>query len=762
MPLPFPELHLPGGNRSQVDVDRKLGVNYLIVVLNSLKYQEGKCSGFFPGFETKLNREQWQMVAQIAPHVDAWNGEPPIGPDAMGRSAAKVESVEQVLSRLLEYAKAAHSAARAYGRHLRQEAEPQERSMALGSCEVMGTMQHSQEPLAKRVEPSRFKFWDVPSFDPSRFLDDHNRETFLFPLDWADPPDVDASRPPRVRVHVAKRDVVALLETLDRCSRLKLLPEEKVRMPFRNGMFSIPKDALRDRMVLDARPPNCLEDGRDSAWIASLGSVSQFNRWFLEDDEQAVVFSEDIREYYHAFRISPQRLQRNALALEIHPHEISHLECFESWMWKCKRLVPCLDTMAMGDCRAVPYGQVAHLSCLLRCPDLNLDSFISLRGRPPRGNLLAGLMIDDFVLAEKRKFNFGSSAEFPTAGQRIVEQVRRIYEEVGLPRHAGKSVEAATRSTFWGVDFDGEQGNLRPSYKRMIPVVFIVYEMLKLGFTSVGLLEVVAGSFVSIFQCRRRFMSVLEQIYKEQCSRSRSTVLKISPQLANELMQCMGLAVLACIDLRLKPYSKLVATDVLGYSWRRYRDWGRGHSRSPTICAAEGLVEQAYLREKGLLADDAQLPEDAKYDMRPVWEEIVVSKPFVPFGKTRRRRGRQHINIGEVQAALDAEELQGREAPGTYYVHLQDSQVSLACLVKGRSSSKMINQKLRSSIPNHVQYNNRAFYGYVCSKKNPADAPTRNREIDPPKKAVADWWLDAERGEFDKMEEFLAEVQAMT
>ena len=139
-----------------------------------------------------------------------------------------------------------------------------------------------------------------------------------------------------------------------------LVPESAVRLPYRNGMFSIPKDAHRDMMVLDARPPNALEDGKDSSWIQSLGSVSQFNHWFLREDEEARVFSEDIREFYHAFLISPQRVLRNALAMEVEPYKVHKLKCFQPWMWKQQRLVPCLRTMAMGDCRAVTYGQVSH------------------------------------------------------------------------------------------------------------------------------------------------------------------------------------------------------------------------------------------------------------------------------------------------------------------------------------------------------------------------------------------------------------------
>ena len=211
-----------------------------------------------------------------------------------------------------------------------------------------------------------------------------------------------------------------------------------VRMPFKNGLFSRPKDAKRDRMVLDARPPNALEDGKDSDWIQSLGSISQFLHWFLEEGEVARVFSEDIREFYHAFVISAQRLQRNALAMEVEPCKAKHLSCFRPWVWKQKRLVPCLNTMAMGDCRAVTYGQVSHLGCLLRVPELSLDSFISLKGRPGRGDFLAGLMIDDFIMVEKSRRDEPQEKLKQSRRSQIVAEVRKQYEEVGLPRHPGR------------------------------------------------------------------------------------------------------------------------------------------------------------------------------------------------------------------------------------------------------------------------------------------------------------------------------------
>lgn len=84
-----------------------------------------------------------------------------------------------------------------------------------------------------------------------------------------------------------------------------------------------------------------------------------------------------------------------------------------------------------------------------------------------------------------------------------------MYDEVGLPRHPGKAVYNSLEGTFWGVQFDGARGEVRPSFKQSIPLAFILQRVL-------DLLEVIAGSFVAVFQTKRRFMSVLEEVYNAQ------------------------------------------------------------------------------------------------------------------------------------------------------------------------------------------------------------------------------------------------------
>ena len=69
---------------------------------------------------------------------------------------------------------------------------------------------------------------------------------------------------------------------------------------------------------------------------------------------------------------------------------------------------------------------------------MRLDDFLTLHGRPSRGEMHAGLLIDDFVLWEQ--VGFDTDLEQPTAGSMLVEEVRAAYLKVGLPRHPGKAV----------------------------------------------------------------------------------------------------------------------------------------------------------------------------------------------------------------------------------------------------------------------------------------------------------------------------------
>ena len=400
----------------------------------------------------------------------------------------------------------------------------------------------------------------------------------------------------------------------------------------------------------------------------------------------------------------------------------------------------------MGDCNAVAMGQCSHLSCILRSSNLNLRAlrdFVCLQKRPPRaGQVAAGLLIDDFILLDPvpkvpRAFSSPDETEpEEPRGVKILEQVVAGYAAAGLPRHAGKATARVARARigeFWGGILDGTEGRLRPHPRRVVPLASFFLKIVAGEIASVGMLEILAGGLVSAFQLRRRLLCLLEEIYAAQKHRSRKSFVPVAGTLADELLTCAILLCQSDVDLRAEGAPLVLCADA---SSTREASAVASISKACSIeLTRHGLQRglwckllsplQAYLRERGELDDD-DVEADQSYDSHPVWETLCRSQRFKVFGPVRSSDRRVHINVAEVRAAIFGEERVGYFHPNCRYVHLQDSQVSLACFVKGRSGSSWINKELRQSVACHLSNGVRPSFGFINrSRFNPADDPTR-------------------------------------
>ena len=756
MPLPFPEVFRKMKSRDGQGGQRKMGLNYIILVLDWMHVGEQLVSVDHFRLGCPLNRAQWAVVKRLTPLIDSWNSQDSIGPEEMGRCAAKVESVEEELTRLEEAARGQQDEMRRY--FGQKENRPRSYGATGHPGQVVGRLTGGLQHIAKDLDPDRLQFHGVPSFDPVPFLDSQNRAVYERPFEFAEDDKVEELQLPKVKVRCKPGGRLEILEKLDSVSRLSLFGEEECRKGLGNGLFAIPKDQTRDRMILDARRPNSVESS-EKRWIYSLGSLVQFQHLFLAEEEDLYLYAEDLREFYHCFVVGLQRQKRNFLEGSFYVSEVEHLDAFEERLRSFKKIVGALRTLAMGDTNAVAFGQVSHLSMILRTQAFKIEDFMTLRLRPSRRSIRAGLMIDDFLVVESRKRGGDASAV-----KEKVDEVRRAYERYGLPRHAGKAVENALEGEFWGAQLDGKAGRLRPSLKKMIPLFNLLLRVLQLGYSSVGLLEVLTGAVVAAFQLRRRLMASLSEVYAAQRGRDRKEIVLLSRELKDELYCVAGLLVVAYVDMRLLPSEWLVASDASSTCEAAVAT--RVHPRITAEFQRHGLQKGlwnrlltpcgALLKEAGQLPPEDELPED-HYKMHPAWEEAVCTSEFEVFGAVKHTRGRQHINLKEVRAALAAEQEVGRLCPDSYYIHLQDSQVSLACMTKGRSSSWELNKALRRSMAAHVGSNCKGFYGYVRSKLNPGDDPTRGQEVRKPIRQKADWWAEIEAGEFGSFDAFLEE-----
>jgi len=121
----------------------------------------------------------------------------------------------------------------------------------------------------------------------------------------------------------------------------------------------------------------------------------------------------------------------------------------------------------------------------------------------------------------------------------------------------------------------------------------------------------------------------------------------------------------------------------------------------------------------GVLFNPGVWPRRAVAASRWSWK-VVVAFPM---------RGR-HINVQELEAILSALKwrTRSRAGPGRRSVHFVDSQVCMAVMAKGRSSSTQIRQVLVKINALILAANLAPALLYVKSADNPADAPSRWRK----------------------------------
>eukprot|EP00438_Fugacium_kawagutii_P004408 Skav228593 [mRNA] locus=scaffold1161:70199:75552:+ [translate_table: standard] len=87
----------------------------------------------------------------------------------------------------------------------------------------------------------------------------------------------------------------------------------------------------------------------------------------------------------------------------------------------------------------------------------------------------------------------------------------------------------------------------------------------------------------------------------------------------------------------------------------------------------------------------------------------------------------EHINVLELRSILKMLEWRARTSTfhSTRFLHLSDSQVCLAVLTKGRSSSRRINRLLRRVHALCLGLNVYPLWAWIASRLNPADEPSR-------------------------------------
>ena len=433
-----------------------------------------------------------------------------------------------------------------------------------------------------------------------------------------------------------------------------------------------------------------------------MGAIAPLLDIKLKAGFNLVAAGEDLRDYYYYFRISDSRAKRNCISFDLSYKEAKEFRSFPAHLPVSETYVPCLRTLAMGDVNAVEIGQEAHLKLCLQ-EGLSLEQFITLRGKLPRGLWAVGVIIDDFVVLQQLPCNFIGHP----LSSKICDRMEARYASVGLVAHEKKRFRQLLASKFWGVSIDGEKGLLMPQVERSLPIAFITAQVCRLGYADRKLLEVLSGAWVSMMQCRRRFMCLLQQVFYEIQRFPYKVVFQLAKSTVAELWTLVLLAPLLVTVLRTQVLPRLICVDASS-SWM-----AEVSAELPQVFADEltrhKLTKAAWSRLLSPWKEVQRLhsslsPEDEVPDgeqpaaAHPVWSALAQACSFQTEWRQQVRR-RRHINLSELEAALLAEQSNLSSHPGSRLLMGCDSQVSLGALVKGRSSSPSLNAMMKRFLP---------------------------------------------------------------
>ena len=269
-------------------------------------------------------------------------------------------------------------------------------------------------------------------------------------------------------------------------------------------MFAIPKGLDTDRLIVDARPSSlCIPS--DTRWAATMASAASLLDFELSHDETLVMSGEDVRDFYHQFKVTRDRASQYRLV------GFLHLKAFSPALFGSPYLVAGLSTMAMGDVNAVSIGQASHVGIIPEYGVASWSQLLCMRGRVPRGPVALGVVIDDVVLLEKvcrGKVVPLDSCHSPI----LIDRPRAAYSAVGLPRHQKKSFFMQPEAEFWGVQVLRDAGIVRPNWTRLVPLASNTVAALSLPVLSVSLLEVLAGSWVAVLSFKRWSLCLLQEV----------------------------------------------------------------------------------------------------------------------------------------------------------------------------------------------------------------------------------------------------------
>jgi hypothetical protein len=487
-----------------------------------------------------------------------------------------------------------------------------------------------------------------------------------------------------------------------------------------NGVFTVAKDRLTDRLIIDAQPAN--RRFVDSPHVA-LPNPSHLVQMAVPAGETMSVGKSDLSNFYHHLGV-PEWMQPY---LALPPLTAAELA---SCGLPAGAAFPVCLTMPMGFSHAVFLAQTAHEHVVYSSGALRQEDSLLRLASPAvtRDRALHGIVIDDFFL-------FTLDREL---AERIMQRVFAAYRAAGFVVKQSKVVMPTSAPVkIIGFDVDGAGATIRLPVQSQLNLTQSTLAVMRAETVTGAMLSHLVGRWTWVMMLRRCSLAVLQHAYR-YCRVAQYRRFTLWPSVRREL--AMLLSLLPLLEARLDApfFQRAIASDASELAGGvvaspltaplQERLWPLCSSRHYAVHQALANAHRTRLSAavpcgRTLEAPSIPATEVASFDSfygavsSSPWRTIVAAPWW----------DEEHINVLELRAALLAVHwaLSFPSALSSRVFLLLDSSVAFFSLWKGRSSSPTLLLVLRKISSLLLAGGLSLLPGWVPSAVNPADAPSR-------------------------------------
>lgn len=589
---------------------------------------------------------------------------------------------------------------------------------------------------ARDVDPSRISLPEVAGIvKPENHLTGTRLQQFLAMPEQVPERCRNANDPPACH-KVSDGDWPELLKRLHAAGMITFLKKSDVlrdgRKVIKGGLFCVPHKPTSDRLINDRRPANAREKRLEWCQLPSGPMLTQL---ILEPSESIRASGDDLSNYFYLIQHLDSWKHRNAFGKAFRGSQIPEFNLNpKSWYYPAFRVV------CMGDTNGVDIAQATHEAILQEADCLKPEHLLVHGSLFPCSNTLEGLYIDDhlaFQILKKKKFRDRGIFQ----DEEIMQRSRNKYKELGLPRSEKKAFNKEYCFKAWGSSVDSETGRIGSPVEKLRQVEELTIALLRTGCATKKALQKLVGLFIHPFMHRRECMSLFHHIYVYIESLPDNKLVRLPHHIRDELLTACLVLPLSSSNARWAVSPQVAATDASS----------KGGGRASTLTTkvlAKTLFRFSERRGEYCKLDWVEHPIPPPTDMHQAPEVLIQSMMKHCWSTTERTvfRRKEHINLLEME--MLKKEIQDRANSGRgncRVVNLCDSRVVVGAYAKGRSSSRMLNHRLRCCLAWTLAADLSISNLWVDTHSNPADYPSRGRDIPPPQDSSHDFLLDSEQ-----------------